>query len=185
MPYKPKFCCQCGDKIDRIDWKFISSRRFCELCETEFKIYDLLPRIALVCGILLSIFGLGSYLQKSGDSSKNVPKHLSGASLDLNKNSAKQAASPQISADQNVQSLAQKQANSSIAETKSQIAPLKDGLKNEQTEVVRTVTPEKSYFCGAQTKKGLPCSRKVKGGGRCWQHDGQPAMLPQEKLLAK
>jgi hypothetical protein len=24
--------------------------------------------------------------------------------------------------------------------------------------------------CGAQTKSGKPCRRKVKGGGYCWQH---------------
>ncbi|MEO6588559.1 MAG: hypothetical protein ABIP06_04450 [Pyrinomonadaceae bacterium] len=42
---------------------------------------------------------------------------------------------------------------------------------------------EKVYYCGAATKKGTPCSRKVKGGGRCWQHTGQEAILPPEKLL--
>jgi hypothetical protein len=25
-------------------------------------------------------------------------------------------------------------------------------------------------MCGAQTKSGKPCRRKVKGGGYCWQH---------------
>lgn len=25
-------------------------------------------------------------------------------------------------------------------------------------------------ICGARTKSGRPCQRKVKGGGRCWQH---------------
>lgn len=27
-----------------------------------------------------------------------------------------------------------------------------------------------SGYCGALTKKGTPCRRKVNGGGRCWQH---------------
>ncbi|MEC5395654.1 DUF3157 family protein [Bergeyella sp. RCAD1439] len=27
-----------------------------------------------------------------------------------------------------------------------------------------------SGYCGAPTKKGGPCSRRVAGGGRCWQH---------------
>ncbi len=42
---------------------------------------------------------------------------------------------------------------------------------------------EKVYFCGAETKKGTLCTHRVKGGGRCWQHVGQTAMLAQEKLL--
>jgi uncharacterized low-complexity protein len=25
-------------------------------------------------------------------------------------------------------------------------------------------------ICGARTKSGKPCQRKVKGGGYCWQH---------------
>ena len=41
---------------------------------------------------------------------------------------------------------------------------------------------EQVYLCGARTKKGTPCSRRVHGPVRCWQHKGAPAMLPQEKL---
>ncbi len=180
MSYKPKFCCQCGDKIERIDWKINSSRRFCELCETEFKIHDLLPRIAVVCGILFGIFGLGTYWQKSEGSVKNVSKQLSGTPLNINKSFANQAA-PQISANQNVQSLAQTKPNISNAEIKSPTASSVSGTK--QSEAAPDALPVKIYYCGAQTKKGSPCSRKMKNGGRCWQHTGQPAMLPQEKLL--
>ncbi|HSK62741.1 MAG TPA: hypothetical protein VK893_02835 [Pyrinomonadaceae bacterium] len=31
---------------------------------------------------------------------------------------------------------------------------------------------EKVYTCGARTKKGTPCSRRVSGPVRCWQHKG-------------
>lgn len=56
-----------------------------------------------------------------------------------------------------------------------------------------TVTPSTSptsveeavYLCGARTKKGTPCSRRVHGPVRCWQHKGMPAMLPQERLLVR
>ena len=41
------------------------------------------------------------------------------------------------------------------------------------------------YICGARTKKGTPCSRRVHGPVRCWQHKGMPAILKQEKLLVK
>lgn len=39
------------------------------------------------------------------------------------------------------------------------------------------------YICGARTQKGTPCSRRVRGTGRCWQHLGMPAMIPLEKRL--
>ena len=41
------------------------------------------------------------------------------------------------------------------------------------------------YICGARTKKGTPCSRRVHGPVRCWQHKGMPAMLPPDKLIIK
>jgi hypothetical protein len=44
------------------------------------------------------------------------------------------------------------------------------------------VTVEDVYICGARTKKGTPCSRRVHGPVRCWQHKGLPAMLPVDKL---
>jgi hypothetical protein len=40
-------------------------------------------------------------------------------------------------------------------------------------------------LCGARTKKGTMCTRRVHGAVRCWQHLGKPAMLPPEKLLVK
>jgi hypothetical protein len=47
------------------------------------------------------------------------------------------------------------------------------------------VNVEQLYTCGARTKKGTPCSRRVHGPVRCWQHKGAAAMLPQEKLIIK
>jgi hypothetical protein len=44
---------------------------------------------------------------------------------------------------------------------------------------------EVTYICGAKTKSGTPCTRKVHGNVRCYQHKGQPAMLPPEQLVVK
>jgi hypothetical protein len=44
------------------------------------------------------------------------------------------------------------------------------------------VTVEDVYTCGARTKKGTPCSRRVHGPVRCWQHKGMPAILPVDRL---
>jgi hypothetical protein len=37
---------------------------------------------------------------------------------------------------------------------------------------------EDVYLCGARTKKGTPCSRRVHGPLRCWQHKGMPSIIP-------
>lgn len=41
------------------------------------------------------------------------------------------------------------------------------------------------YICGARTKKGTPCSRRVHGDLRCWQHKGIQPMLPADKRVIK
>jgi len=54
-----------------------------------------------------------------------------------------------------------------------------------ETTTQPTTTVEQTYQCGARTKKGTPCSRRVHGPVRCWQHKGAKAMLPQDKLIIK
>jgi hypothetical protein len=53
------------------------------------------------------------------------------------------------------------------------------------TSTLSPPTTEATYICGARTKKGTPCSRRVHGPVRCWQHKGEKAMLPVEKLVVK
>jgi hypothetical protein len=65
-----------------------------------------------------------------------------------------------------------------ISSTTTSIAPALTGPNGPQTAPVI----EQLYTCGARTKKGTPCSRRVHGPVRCWQHKGAPAMLSQEKL---
>jgi len=60
--------------------------------------------------------------------------------------------------------------------------PASGSSANETSNSAATVD-EVVYLCGARTKKGTPCSRRVHGPVRCWQHKGLPAMLPQEKLI--
>ena len=54
-----------------------------------------------------------------------------------------------------------------------------DGTAGERP----TEPDEVAYVCGARTKKGTPCQRRVRGPGRCWQHRGKPAILPPSKLV--
>ena len=67
------------------------------------------------------------------------------------------------------------------ATAKPQPAYGPDGAENERP----TDPGEVVYICGARTKKGTPCQRRVRGPGRCWQHRGKPAMLPASKLVVQ
>jgi hypothetical protein len=57
------------------------------------------------------------------------------------------------------------------------------GASQTNSGTTQPSAPEQLYTCGARTKKGTPCSRRVHGPVRCWQHKGAGAMLPQEKLI--
>ena len=80
MLYKPKFCCHCGEKIERIDWNLLTSRRFCELCQTEFTIYEWIPKIGLGIGLILGVFFIGSFFQNSNKSEIIAQNKLSNGS---------------------------------------------------------------------------------------------------------
>lgn len=173
MSFKPNFCCHCGEKIERINWNF-KSRRFCELCETDFGIYDWLPRIALGSGIFLAIFGFGSYWMRPAKSLNAVPNQFISSSQNLNKDTIKPS-------NTNNQTFSPRPESSQHPS-----APQPNSTPKAKPTLSLPNQPQKTvYFCGAQTKKGTPCSRRIKErDGRCWQHLGQAAMLPSDKLVA-
>ena len=186
MLYKPKYCCQCGEDIERVAWKLWSSRRFCQLCETEVGHHDWIPRMALGVGIFLSVFGLGSYLQTPDKSFDKTPRQIVSQS-NLDKNIARKKSDTQVN--KNEQTLDENLDTTSnvVSPTKqNDVVAEKNKIRERQTthlEKPQNNESEPVYFCGAETKKGTPCSRRVKGGGRCWQHKGREAMLPEKELL--
>ena len=61
MLFRPKFCANCGEKIERSEWRLWTSRRFCELCATEFQLQEYVPRIVIGLAVVASILGFGNY----------------------------------------------------------------------------------------------------------------------------
>lgn len=178
MPYKPKFCCQCGERVERTDWKPWTSRRFCELCETEFGIHDKFPMILAIGGILIGAVGFANFLRTPQTGTVAPSQFISRSSQNTNKAEANRA----NLSESNTQT--RTQTNNSTRNTTNE--PAANNLTTKKSETVSNSTQEEAvYICGAMTRKGTPCSRRVKGGGRCWQHEGQPAMLAQEKLIVK
>jgi hypothetical protein len=185
MFYTPKHCCECGEKIEPGGRKIFKSRRFCEICETDLIAYDWTPRVIIGLSILFGIFGIGGLLKKS-EQPLNITttQQMPAAS---NKNQSVQ--NKQVSPNANALTLTQNQPTNAAAEPQ---VPVQQAVINQKPPQAKQNLPdsrqnaasETVYFCGAQTKKGTPCSRRVKGGGRCWQHEGQPAMLSAEKLVA-
>ncbi len=184
MLYKPNYCCNCGVKIERVDWNIMTSRRFCEVCEIEFKGNELLPKFGAAFLLLFGIFGAGSFLTR-GEKPLEIRTSPMVSTERREPEIQKAAASNQavITPANTVGSSMPAAALISKTPVPPAYISPKTVLKPSGSEAAAgEETP--TYFCGAATKKGTPCSRRVKiAGKRCWQHDGQPAMLPPDKLI--
>lgn len=158
--YKPNFCAECGSQVSRAKWRLWTSRRFCDDCKVRFRKTELGLPFILGIALLIAGFTFGRYLRPA-------PPPLIVQRF---------ARSPLSDTPLEIASAAPAQSQKG---TNGQAGSSLEG--NNQTE-----TPEEViYTCGARTKKGTPCARRVHGPVRCWQHKGMPAILPQEKLLIK
>ena len=178
MLFRPSFCANCGEKIERAEWSILTSRRFCQVCESEFKGHDLVPRVVVGLGVLAMVFGFGSYLKSGSTADTQVlrqPRKLVEQTIPATQLTAPDTAQrvPNVIA-----------ANTGQLEQRniSQTSGTPGGL---QPPKAKAAVEEPMYYCGAETKKGTPCSRRVKGNIRCFQHQGMPAMLPADKLRIK
>jgi hypothetical protein len=150
MFYRPQFCCHCGEKITRAKWTPLTSRRFCDFCEIEQKQHDLIPRVAMCAAMLVGAAGLTAYLAGTGTAPTGQTHRLT----------SKQSPSSNSTVTVPTSSPSLNKANAVTANLKQ-----RDPEKNSSTEPV--------YYCGALTKKGTSCTRRVKSKGRCWQHVAQ------------
>lgn len=163
LRYKPNFCCNCGEKIERLDWPFWSGRRFCELCETDYWLYDATPMLAVGVIALLGVLGFAGLFRTENRSDVQTTRRevVAAAALPTPQTGSKPSdpvAQPAVSPTSQVQG--------------SSAKPLPDSLKTNVKPVNQAV-----FTCGAMTKKGTACTRRVKiAGERCWQHKGMPAM---------
>ena len=161
MFFRPHFCCNCGEKIDRVEWKIWTSRRFCEYCEGHFQREEWLPKVGLTVSMIGGVLGFGTYLTAPQTRSQENPQRVFNVSSRAPQESTPPKA-PTVPGAANVQGR----------------IPVANAGKNEQTAVLTPASKtsrsapaaEQTSICGATTQKGTSCTRKVKGGGRCWQH---------------
>lgn len=166
--FRPNFCVNCGEKIVRDEWHFWTSGRFCELCETEFQGREATRRAAVV----LAVLGIAavSFAFVAPQRSPETRLVTATASAPGSKSLVSRVEPPKLPANQAKEQVIGQQ-------TPQASSPA------EQRPVV--VAAEPTYMCGAETKKGTACTRKVKGNVRCWQHKGMPAILSSEELRVR
>ena len=168
--YKPKFCCHCGEAIDRLEWKLWTSRRFCDVCGSTQKQFDLMPRFVVAAGLLAGLFGISGFMAHTPVENTRPVAVVSAKPSQIvsNRPSLTPKSLP-------VTGLTNSTAKVAIQST-AQLPPTVEGSKP------KTILAEPIYYCGAATKKGTPCSRRVKSPGRCWQHLGQPSIAREASM---
>lgn len=154
--YRPKFCCDCGERILRERWKLWTSRRYCETCSKRLQKKQLVAPI-LFCMTLVS----GGLLAGKMIQPAQPPLIEKSPLVTL-------TTTPNKSQSTNNKASANTQTNVNAVSVQTPI---------EQQQP--------AYYCGARTQKGTPCMRRVRSAVRCWQHEGKQAMMPQEKLLIR
>lgn len=166
MLYRPAFCCNCGEKIVREEWRLWTSRRFCALCSTEHQGIDLLPKIVVAAGILGLITGAAMFFKKPGIASE--PSTFSAKQ-------SKPNLKPAALSSSNTHPLAN---SGTITSEGSRNVGTPVTQQSEQPQREKRTSDESVYFCGAVTKKGTPCTRRVKTKRFCWQHAKSGQIAP-------
>ena len=179
--HQPKFCCECGEKIERAEWNLFTSRKYCEDCDGEFGSQDR-RRIGfgavgvLLTGIFATALTLNAVSPKPPivvqSKTANVSPNTNAANSPITNNAVAQIPSQTHPAPQSNSA----QAAKTLSANPNPVAAAPPIIEQQV---------DGAYYCGARTQKGTPCTRRVRGGGRCWQHVGKPPMLAQEKLLIR
>ena len=161
------YCAECGAHLKRRGWRTWLNSDVCEDCARRLGKTSFARPLAVIAIIAIAAFALGRYLrpgapplviERAANSPlSDLPVNLNDTAKSASRNTNSQSEIPQTSDDRS----ARQTANPGSAD-----------------DVV--------YLCGARTKKGTPCHRRVHfAGERCYQHKGMPAILPPEKLIVK
>lgn len=164
--YRPNFCADCGERVLRERWRLWTSRRFCPACERRHGRAWVRPLVAC-CLLACVAFATGRLMRPAPPPLTIERRELPLPALLAQQTRPGGAAQPDSSP------------HAPQSQTPAQYGP--DGTASERpTDPFEVVS-----ICGARTRKGTPCSRRVRGTGRCWQHRGKPAMLPASKLIVR
>ena len=173
--YKPNFCCDCGERIQRARWRLWTSRRFCQDCAPRLR----RARTAVVTAAGVALFG-GGLLAGRGIRPADPPLVVERRDTPPAPPQTSRQAAPESSSTTPLAPAAVQSSTAAPDQTpENRPDPTRDPTARPAAE------PEVVTICGAMTKKGTPCQRRVRGGGRCYQHRGEPAMLPPSKLIIK
>lgn len=154
--HRPNFCVECGERLAGRGWRARLNPHFCRDCARRLGSSGWLKPVAIIMVVAVSAFTFGRY--------------------------SRQAAPPL---------LIQRAANSPLSDSPVNPNDASRATTRKERSATNPVVPvsnidEPGYICGARTKKGTPCHRRVHAAGeRCFQHKGMPSLVPLSKLVVR
>ena len=156
--HQNNFCAECGERLARRGWRGLMRGRLCADCARRRGWLAKARPLVMLAITAVSSFALGRYLRPA------VPPLV-----------------------------IERAANSPLADRPVNLndsgrATTRKAPDPNQNAAALTIpaADEAVYICGARTKKGTPCHRRVHvAGERCFQHKGLPSLLPLSKLVVR
>ena len=150
------FCVECGERLARKGWRARLHGKLCDHCAQRLGRFASTQSIIIIALIAVSGFAIGRYMRPAPPP------------LIIQRAANSPLSDAPVNANENLRSA--KPASESNGNANLSVATADDVV----------------YICGARTKKGTPCRRRVHvAGERCFQHKGMAAMVPPEKLTIK
>ena len=86
MFYKPNYCSNCGEKIERVNSSFTDSRQFCDVCKHDFVVQRSLPKIFVALMALFGLFGIGAYWRSGAKPLPSTSRQIAQSPSNTGKN---------------------------------------------------------------------------------------------------
>ena len=150
------FCMECGERLAGKGWRARLGSRLCAHCSQRLGAFASFRPLVIIVMVAVAAFVVGKYRRPSPP--------------------------PLI-----IQRAAKSPLSDGPVEFEQRPRLAKGATTSTQAVNLSASTGDDAvYICGARTKKGTPCHRRVHAAGeRCFQHKGMAAMLPLEKLTIK
>src|SRR2546423_4574078 len=150
------FCMECGEQLALKGWRARFGSSLCDHCAQRRGTFASFRSLMVMVLIAVAAFAIGKYLRPSPP--PLIIQRAANSPL------------PDAPVDPNQTRRVFKEADRSVRAANFAVSTADDVV----------------YICGAHTKKGTPCHRRVHAPGEpCVQHKGMAAMLPLEKLTIK
>ena len=150
------FCMECGEQLARKGWRARFGSSLCDHCVQRLGTFASFRSLVAAVLVAVAAFAIGRYLRPPPP--PLIIQRAANSPL------------PDAPVDPNQTRRVFKEADTSARAANFAVSTADDVV----------------YMCGARTKKGTPCRRRVHAPGeRCFQHKGMAAMLPLEKLTIR